>query len=1845
MALPDFTTGWTTRPRATTSQFDARRTARQNEQKRRRAQLRMVEQQNSPSASNRLGIKIDQESLATRSSGRTVSPSFAPTPSPRFATSNRIRNGVFPFESEFDIRGNRLSLAVTDSPSSARGIYQLAYNKYWGGIEETGDIDRNQASTQADETLLQSAADRLVSVIRDEPKEGTDIDVGRAIFDTGPRLVVGRELAAILPIASAPIAGVIEVEKAAAKKLGTDVRPIHEFLQQGPRNVIKLAFKGGSLIGLTDPISDEVLGDFGELNIFREEAQQNVLEIKELPTDVQAIINTFGTPNPELPRGDPEQFKRDTEAKRIVEERLSEIGIGFQLIGAVVGDITNLIPFLGITNALDTIRFFRMISALSRGAKITGTSTRSIALLQSADNALRQVDTLTEPIAVPRLLNTSTGAIEPAVGAYHIDDIVRVTTDQADTSGIIKAIDPDTGKVAVLLPTGKVKKYNPDKLTPLDPTNVKFPRAVASGVLDATFSTELQKLTELGTARRGIENIFTEQRSADPKLLLIPENNPSPEVIDNFIAQAEKVVLDMKGFTSDSGRVVNTAPTQVLIEKMTLERAAYDQTSQLDKVRRSLQAATRSGDEVATQRANEELVEMTERFAGIRGKLISDREAAEAVLKRGAPGRMPGFTQDRTVGTTVMNTFEEHVRRAAIPDENMNFATWKNPETGIVERIPLDSSPNFFAVMTQKVPGLARMVSPLNRNLLLRQNRPGMLTIARNKAILEAAVRANMEATAMSVFKSPFKMDKGLIEEVTGMRFGELFEGWKSKGFRNQFANSPDLAAMDEFVGAYEGWRLSILEDAKSLGLNYPQAWEESEHFFRQMLASEDEVGDTLLHLGGAARKPGSFKDRHYTTMEDAYEHGKKYSDDMRLSWAENAYALRVFAIDEAFRREMSKVGWLPSKLMPVDTIIAKNEATQIRLWASKTRQFVRDASRGEPPKIALRSVNGVYPPKELEDMIVRATRLSRTGQRQSSEMKSLKGQADAALTASQDALRVARQEVESAKTAIIKRGKESPARFPEGKVLEGKDGKDFVRVSRAGAKTGFGDMLFDDVARKAVDDIFEPTKISGAITGPAQLAQTLLAAATSTDFGIWFIHMMGLLAEDTSNIIAPWNQKFLWGRAIFNSTGTFIKPSWGERHWAGIYGKNPSLVSSYTDNVGVMAQNNEVFQSLSTAGLAGKIPLLGPPIRAVTNRFGEGFGAGVNYAMFKFYEANLSLAKNEKEILELGTATRNTFGMFSSAGVGLGRRQRMFERSWIMFAPSFTRAVFAMILKAVTDPTSFGGRKAIRTMTGLLAAGAIMNTMTMAAREMTKNGGQYPWDLDWDELSQEFKDSMTPGSGAFMAVRVRGNYFGIGGPMRAGMNFIGGIMAGLATDPEQQLSDLNPIDPDKPFYIDPDSDFLNLARSKAPPMSGVPWTVATGEDFLGNKVDRPIDYYLAAQSAPEFGPFFISAAFNAEGSWIDKLGVGSAEFLGIRSYPVSVWTQAEEITEKETGIPFEQLETEYPEVLREAKDNPDDWPLSYAAWKRVEQVNLDKGVKWTEAGVLISTSREEVTEPAIRATAEQIKWFRPGGAGNFDIKHILGDQSGFARAVYQERDLNPDEARDDQSVQETLIDDYWAVKTSLGPNSEYSLGGNEIDWDRYYADLDAITDQINSANKELLLDPARSYDDPVVVEVIRRKARANEMLSLWFDMSKYRGATKAEDKEIDALIDRAKEIRITLGLQNVHKSIAEILRAQVDQGLIPRTTGLVAAAVRTKGLETIVLNPLREQLVMENPDLVVFQEWLFDTLDEDQQEEWMNTYRLNGLRGVDRDYSPLTPTGYNIGGDLPTRRVLINGQ
>ena len=353
-----------------------------------------------------------------------------------------------------------------------------------------------------------------------------------------------------------------------------------------------------------------------------------------------------------------------------------------------------------------------------------------------------------------------------------------------------------------------------------------------------------------------------------------------------------------------------------------------------------------------------------------------------------------------------------------------------------------------------------------------------------------------------------------------------------------------------------------------------------------------------------------------------------------------------------------------------------------------------------------------------------------------------------------------------------------------------------------------------------------------------------------------------------------------------------------------------------------------------------------------------------------------------------------------------------------------------------------------------------------------------------------------------------------------------------------------------------------------------------------------------------------MTAALNSEGGITERLGVFGAEYMGLRSFPASTFELYRDEVEKAFGKPYQEVLDDDLIVLKEWRTDFEEYPALAKAWQRKEETAIEKGNEWAQAREFSTDYRLDTTEPKILEQANNIRWHSPGAGENpwKQISKLTFAHSAVVTQEYARRGLDPTANDEEESVQNQYINEYYAAKGNL---EAYELQEGEYDWDEYNKAVDAAAAKVSPENRALLLDPSRFYDDPKVAETIRRHNKATEVVSLWFDTSKYLGATKAEDKEIDQLIDQARDIRIQLSLSGINKSFAEILRAQVAQGLIPERTGLVAAAARTKGLETVVLNPRRDEIVMENPDVSVFNEWLFDTLSDDQQELWTRLYRL----------------------------------
>ncbi len=229
-----------------------------------------------------------------------------------------------------------------------------------------------------------------------------------------------------------------------------------------------------------------------------------------------------------------------------------------------------------------------------------------------------------------------------------------------------------------------------------------------------------------------------------------------------------------------------------------------------------------------------------------------------------------------------------------------------------------------------------------------------------------------------------------------------------------------------------------------------------------------------------------------------------------------------------------------------------------------------------------------------------------------------------------------------------------------------------------------------------------------------------------------------------------------------------------------------------------------------------------------------------------------------------------------------------------------------------------------------------------------------------------------------------------------------------------------------------------------------------------------------------------------------------------------------------------------------------------------------------------------------------------------------MGEQRGAVEQMYKDRGLDPDEVRDDIIQQELLMDEWFELKGALNPsNPKYQIGPSEYDFDGWKADLDAILNQIDPALHDFLQDPGRVYKDPIVAETLRRKGAASDALSEWFDTGKYLGFNVEQSKEIDKLKETAGLWRERLRLQGINKSNAEILFVLVQAGTIDRSLGLAAAAASLESLRSIILNPRKDEILFESPDVVVFQGWIFDTLDDEQQEEWKLLNRFNTNTGT----------------------------
>lgn len=704
--------------------------------------------------------------------------------------------------------------------------------------------------------------------------------------------------------------------------------------------------------------------------------------------------------------------------------------------------------------------------------------------------------------------------------------------------------------------------------------------------------------------------------------------------------------------------------------------------------------------------------------------------------------------------------------------------------------------------------------------------------------------------------------------------------------------------------------------------------------------------------------------------------------------------------------------------------------------------------------------------------------------------------------------------------------------------------------------------------------------------------------------------------------ILKPFGKsKSVWGEAIWRSMQGFWNSNDAASYWARQSVEHFDEWQKFAHHARIISGHgdfsDEVVETLVRGGMLEKITQRIPLVNKADPlaRVGNSFSNFMDAAAWETWKALSPLADGDAAKLEeLGSFVRNLSGRSSARGLGISFGQEMVERS-LFFAREYTRASTAIMAKAIFDPTSFGGRQALKSLGGLSMAMTFLVSAYVFGEHIAKNGTNFK-KMDWEDLGQDIKNSLIPWRREFMGKRVGDRVVGFGGVIRSNTRFMMRLIkagyydyqrlggpAVLGDETTQYSPSLSPLDFDSKLWVNWDHPAISFFRSKSSPTVGMAWDLISGQDYLGYSVDDPLDFV----SYPL--PFAIQAYFDAEGKgWQTKVGASTAEFFGLRNIPVNTFTLYKEEVEHTLGMPYEQVQGTA--LLRAAESDKEVNPKLYELKERVDDEQRKRNNEFQRASDVVDQTKKE-SLGKVSPLASQIQWGTAGGGVQFRrqlSQHFTTTSNDFNVALtalgIDPNVLTPEEFPNKDKMLEFQ---YF----SLDPTMFVTPDGLEIDWDRFNAAKDLIVAQMSPANQEAILTKRYDVDDPVLAEAMRRKDDAQERLEEYFNAPKYKWLEKEREVEVDQLLEQVDQVRGFAALAGKNVSRTDILEFLMKSGTIDQKIGMIAWLDSKSALRPFVRSTARKEFVFENPDVVVFYPFVFDALDEEEQEDWRAKYQL----------------------------------
>jgi len=479
-------------------------------------------------------------------------------------------------------------------------------------------------------------------------------------------------------------------------------------------------------------------------------------------------------------------------------------------------------------------------------------------------------------------------------------------------------------------------------------------------------------------------------------------------------------------------------------------------------------------------------------------------------------------------------------------------------------------------------------------------------------------------------------------------------------------------------------------------------------------------------------------------------------------------------------------------------------------------------------------------------------------------------------------------------------------------------------------------------------------------------LANTSRFLASVGDFAMPFQHLLPVM----------WRRPDAWVNATFNHYRAFWDPAVQARlvrqniddYWElalnGVPVGDPEFFAALAPGQGIdfdsiirkveakgpenMSAAERVAVKHARQGL--RISKMGG--KQLFGRFQTSYQTGLGFARVLLYKALKNNKKWDGKKNELFSYIRNMTGGLDSRRLGIGPTQRGIEGMWIAFSPRLLRSTLALTADAIqavfVEPSAvvpFGlvkvpqikswGRASARQTESLttirnMIAG-VFSLYTLAGLGMGK---------DWDEIKQ----GLNPLNGRrFLSYQFNGDWIGVGGQMRALMQFSWSVM-GLLSRQRGEFSDLTSMNMMKNPFIyffmsrgAPGITFGGTALEASPlDVDILPFDDPDGGlDFLAhygtNSAPFALQHYIESRTweSAAMEMFGARASFNPRDRATSYITSGE-ESVYADQPPMIKWLVNEMIDD---GTTFDSIEMKRRKELLSLPRSG----LSYMQWKSVE--------------------------------------------------------------------------------------------------------------------------------------------------------------------------------------------------------------------------------------------------------------------------------------------------------------------